>query len=141
MTRRALHVAGRSRCKHPKLDKYLHCKDCGEKVDIREKKNKYGAKRTDGFDSAKEERRYLELKALGVWPINRQVSFDLMVKGVHICEYRADFEYEIPYSGGERAVEDVKPRGKAFKKTAAYRLFVIKKRLMMACHGIEVQEV
>jgi len=129
-------------CKHTELNKRLICKSCGVKVDIREKRNKYGNRRTDGFDSAKEARRYGHLKALGVWPIERQVSFDLTVNGVHICDYRADFVYEVPYSDGTmRIVEDVKPRGQAFKKTPAYRMFIIKKRLMLALKNIEVIEV
>lgn len=139
---RAPKVAGRSKCKHPKLDKSLRCKECGVLVDIREKKNKYGAKRTDGFDSAKEARRYRELKALGVQPIERQVTFDLTVGGIHICDYRADFVYFVPYSADTmRVVEDAKPRGRGYKKTAAYRIFIIKKNLMKACHSIDVIEV
>jgi len=135
-------TAKRVSCKHRNLDKRLICKSCGVKVDIREKRNKYGNRRTDGFDSAKEAKRFRELKSLGVWPIERQVTFDLTVNGVHITEYRADFVYDVPYSDGKmRIVEDVKPRGQAFKKTPAYRMFIIKKNLMKACHGIEVIEV
>ena len=135
-------TAKRVSCKHRELDKKLCCKSCGVKVDIREKRNKYGNRRTDGFDSAKEARRYGQLKALGVWPIERQVSFDLTVNGVHICDYRADFVYDVPYSAGKmRIVEDVKPRGQAFKKTPAYRMFIINKRLMLALKNIEVIEV
>jgi len=130
-----------SMCKHPHLDKKLCCKACGVKVDIREKRNKYHAKRTDGFHSAKEARRFATLKSMGVWPIECQVKFDLTVNGVHICEYWADFRYEAPYSAGLMLVEDAKPRGKNFRKTEAYRLFIVKKRLMQACHGIEVIEV
>lgn len=130
------------KCKHPRLNSSRCCKTCGVLVDIRAKGNKYGNRHTDGFDSVKEARRFGELKALGVWPIDRQVKFDLTVNGVRICEYWADFAYEVPYSDGKwRVVEDVKPRGKGFKKTDAYRLFTIKKRLMKACHGIEVVEV
>ena len=130
----------RSKCKHPELDKTLRCKSCRELVDIREKKNKYGNKRTDGFDSAREAKRFQVLRAMGIEP-ECQVTFDLTVEGVHICDYRADFVWQKPHSDGPKTVEDVKPRGKGFKKTAAYRLFVIKKRLMLACHGIEVVEV
>lgn len=142
MTAKAVVTQPERACKHPKLDKKLRCKTCGALVDIREKKNKYGARRTDGFDSAKEARRFKELKALGVWPIERQVSFDLDFNGVHICSYRADFVYDVPYSDGTmRIVEDAKPRSQRFKKTAAYRMFVIKKKLMKACHNIDVIEV
>lgn len=130
------------KCKHRNLDKDRRCKTCGVLVDIRDKRNKYGNRRTNGFDSAREARRFEELKALGVWPIDRQVKFNLPVNGVHICDYIADFVYDVPYSDGTmRIVEDVKPRGKGFKKTSAYRMFVIKKNLMKACHGIDVVEV
>ena len=130
------------KCKHPKLDSSRRCKACRVLVDIREKRSKYGNRRTDGFDSAKEARRFGELKSLGVWPIERQVGFDLVVNGVHICRYQADFVYDVPYSDGKmRIVEDVKPRGKGFKKTAAYRMFIIKKKLMKAIYNIDVQEV
>jgi hypothetical protein len=135
-------------CKHPKLDKTLNCKDCGVKVDIREKRNKYGNRRTDGFSSAKEERRYKVLKseqdAGVIADLECQKGFDLIVNGEYICRYIADFYYLrlIPGSvAGKRTVEDVKPNGKAFRKTAAYRMFVIKKNLMLAIHKLEVIEV
>ena len=85
------------------------------------------------FDSAKEAKRYWELKQMGVWPIELQPKFELVVNGVHICDYRADFAYEVPYSGGQRVIEDVKGM-----KTREYR---IKKKLMKAIHNIDIQEV
>ena len=148
MSSRAPKVAGWSKCKHPKLDKDLRCKDCGENVDIREKKNKHGAKRTDGFDSAREASRYhalrLQENAGVIADLECQTPFDLIVNGHYICKYIADFTYirMIPGSvAGRRIVEDAKPDGKSFKKTAAYRMFVIKKNLMKACHNIDVVEV
>ena len=129
------------KCKHPHLHYTRRCKICGEVVDIKEKRNKYGNRRTDGFASAKEARRFEELLSLGVTSVGRQIGYELNVNGVHICDYIADFVYEIPYSAGRIMVEDVKPSGKGFKKTDAYRLFTIKKRLMKACHNIDVVEV
>ncbi len=61
-----------------------------------------------------------------------QPRFDLAVNDVHVCHYIADFAYTDADSG-QRVVEDVK--GFA---TQEYR---IKQRLMLGCHGIEVQEV
>lgn len=61
-----------------------------------------------------------------------QPRFDLAVNDVHITRYLADFAYT-DVETGERRVEDVK--GFA---TGEYKL---KKALMLAVHGIEVQEV
>lgn len=69
------------------------------------------------------------IRALEAHP---QPRFDLDVNGVHVTRYLADFAYVDVETGG-RVVEDVK--GYA---TAEYRL---KKALMLAVHGIEVQEV
>jgi hypothetical protein len=57
------------------------------------------------------------------------VSFRLIVGGVLVCRYRADFVY---VESGARVVEDVK----GFR-TVVYKL---KRRLMLACHGIEIKE-
>jgi len=127
-------------CKHPKLDKTLHCKTCGVKVDIREKRNKYGNRKTvvDGitFDSAKEARRWFELSVARnsgiISYLARQTAFALVVNGVHICDYKSDFDY---HKDGKRIVEDVKSKA---TKTPAYRL---KKKLLKAIFGLEVIEV
>jgi hypothetical protein len=135
------------KCKHPKLDKTLRCKTCGVLVDIRGKKNKYGARRTEAgghkFHSLKEARRYVDLSNNPlVSEIECQKEYSLEVNGHLICKYRADFDYSLRgRTHLQRVVEDVKPRGKAFRNTAAYRLFIIKKNLMCAIHNIEVLEV
>ena len=132
-------------CKHTELNKRLICKSCGVKVDIREKRNKYGNRRTDGFDSAKEARRYQALKNDPlVFGLECQKEYSLDVNGHVICKYRADFVYARvvpPQNTTRMVVEDVKPRGKGFKATAAYRMFVIKKNLMLAIHNLEIQEI
>jgi hypothetical protein len=61
-----------------------------------------------------------------------QPRFDLKVNDTHVCHYLADFAY-VDCETEQRVVEDVK--GYA---TAEYTL---KKRLMLACLGIEVQEI
>jgi hypothetical protein len=141
-------TASSAKCKHPRVDASLHCKTCGDKVDIREKRNKYGNKQTDGFASAKEQRRFQVLKAeqdAGVIAdLECQKPFDLIVNGEYIAKYIADFYYLrlIPGSvAGKRTVEDVKPAGNSFRKTAAYRMFIIKKNLMRVCHRLDVVEV
>lgn len=102
---------------------------------------KYRAKPTivDGirFPSKKEARRWQDLLLLEsngeVRDIKRQVEYKLEVMGILICRYRADFNYEELRAGQWLAVvEDVKGY-----KTAEYRL---KKKLMRACHGIEIRE-
>lgn len=62
--------------------------------------------------------------------LRRQVSFVLRVNDVLVCRYRPDFVY---VEGDRRIVEDVKGI-----LTPVYRL---KKKLMLAVHGIEVREV
>ena len=86
------------------------------------------------FHSKKEAKRYMELKlAQNVGLISElelQPTFDLSVNGVLICRYRADFRYR---QDRKQVVEDAK----GFK-TPEYKL---KKKLMLAIHGIEIQEV
>ena len=63
-----------------------------------------------------------------------QPAFDLVVNGVQIERYLGDFAYTDTETG-RRVVEDVK--GYA-GDTKVYQL---KRRLMLACHEIDVQEV
>ena len=106
---------------------------------------KYHAKKTelDGitFDSRKEAQRYAELKLLersgAIHNLRRQVRYELIPAqkkdGKTIeraCHYIADFVYE---ENGKTVVEDVK----------GYRTkeYVLKRKLMLQVHGIEVREV
>lgn len=111
------------------------------------------------FDSKKEAARYLllkeqvrrnEIKNLVVHP-----RYVLKVNGMVVGEYEGDFAYEQPVRllpepaiGAEfkLVVEDTKGfKGRrtadGFKKTQAYRLFELKKKLMMAIFGATVVEV
>ena len=100
--------------------------------------NKYRARKTevDGivFDSAKEARRYgqlkLMLKAGVIAELERQRPYELTVNGVKVATYRADFVYR---ENGAPVVEDVK----GFR-TPEYKL---KAKLMRAVHGITIKEV
>ncbi len=91
------------------------------------------------FDSIKESRRYGELKLLErsgrITGLQVQPSFRIVVNDCLICTYKADFCYttETPHAEGLLVVEDVK----GFK-TPVYRL---KKKLMLAVHGIIVVEI
>jgi len=85
------------------------------------------------FDSRKEARRYKEIKLLEragvVKDLQLQVPFQIEVNGMSICKYVADFAYN---EEGAQVVEDTK----GFL-TPEYKL---KKKLMRACHGIEILE-
>ena len=86
-------------------------------------RNKYGNKKTKGFDSAKEWRRNQELETLQrageISELNRQVPFVLMpsfviadkktksgLRTVREIRYIADFTYRL--KNGKRIIEDVK---------------------------------
>jgi hypothetical protein len=58
-----------------------------------------------------------------------QPRYDLVVDGMKVCSYVADFEY---HEKGQRIVEDV--------KGAKTRIYQLKKKLMRACLGIEIRE-
>lgn len=128
----------------------------------RTKKNKYNAKKVefDGltFDSQKEVLRYKELSLLRsegiISNLQRQVKYILIptqrepavlgprggVKPGKLieneCSYLADFVYTVNETG-ETIVEDVK----GYKKGEAYKVFTIKRKLMLFVYGIQVKEV
>lgn len=93
------------------------------------------------FDSAKEARRYGELvllmRAGQIADLRRQVKFQLLppqrVGGRLVersCTYVADFVYK---ENGETVVED----SKGFRT----KDYIIKRKLMLYIHGIEIKEV
>lgn len=89
------------------------------------------------FDSRKEAARWSELLAKqaagAIAALRRQVRFPIVVNGIRVCAYVADFVY---IQGGRRVIEDVKS---AFtRKLPVYRL---KCKLLRAALGIEIQEV
>jgi hypothetical protein len=106
---------------------------------LAKKANKYGAKRieVDGewFDSKREAELYHQFKMLEragqITDLQRQPRFILAVNDVEITKYKADFEYT---EKGQRHVIDVKSEA-----TAKRRDFHLVRRLMRACHGIEVE--
>ncbi len=89
------------------------------------------------FHSAKESRRYLELKLLErageIKSLRLQPVFPLVVGEKLVCKFIADFDYYT--SSGEYTVEDVK--SEATKRLPAYR---IKKKLFEALYGFEILE-
>jgi hypothetical protein len=88
------------------------------------------------FDSAKEARRYMELRTrLAVGEIDKlqlQVEFVLEVNGGKVASYVADFVYQ---ENGKMVVEDVKSA-----VTRRIRIYRLKKKLMKQIHGIDIIE-
>jgi hypothetical protein len=125
--------------------------------------NKYHnipTKTADGIlhDSRKEARRWCELKLLEkagkITDLERQVKFELIPAQYETYErygkdgkrlkdgrrrvelsvdYVADFVYT---KDGKQVVEDVK----GYKDGAAYKIFVIKRKLMLCLKGIKILE-
>lgn len=105
---------------------------------VNESKYKSRKVEIDGlkFDSKKEARRYLDLKAElaagTISDLRLQVSFPLAVNGATICRYVADFVY---VRDGRTVIEDVKS---AFtRKLPVYRI----KAKFMAAIGKPITEV
>lgn len=100
--------------------------------------HKYRAQRTevDGvvFASRAESRRYRDLKLMiasgDISNLELQKRYPLNVNGQLICTYVSDFEYD---QDGKHITEDV--------KGVRTIVFVIKKKLMRAIYGIDIQEV
>jgi hypothetical protein len=71
------------------------------------------------------------LQAAGVvTQLRLQVPYELTVNGLKVCRYIADFVYMMD---GKEVVEDVKGM-----RTPEYKL---KRKLMLAVFGIEIQEI
>lgn len=85
------------------------------------------------FDSKREAERWQQLRlqerAGAISNLRRQVPFALVVNRMLICQYFGDFVYE---RDGREVVEDAKGM-----RTETYRL---KKKLMLAIYGIEIEE-
>lgn len=103
------------------------------------KPNKYRAVKTvvDGirFDSKAEAKHYQQLKLLEmageISDVELQVPFAITIGGFLICTYRADFVYV----GRDRKRHVVDCKGVRTKD------YVIKRKLMKAVLGIEIEEV
>lgn len=106
--------------------------------------SKYGAVRTEvdgiSFASRKEARRYSELKLLErageIADLKLQPRYPLVVNGVKVCTYVADFSYHPTFRGAVMAQATVED-AKGFK-TPEYKL---KAKLFAAIHGFPVTEV
>ncbi len=107
------------------------------KATYKPKRSKYGNTRTEvegiKFDSAKEAKRYQDLKiesfAGAISSLKLQPVYPIEINGVLVCKYKGDFEY---IRNGVKILEDVKGM-----KTPIYRL---KKKLVKAVYGIDILE-
>lgn len=101
------------------------------------KRNKYHAVVTyvdnTRFASKKEANRYKELSFLmrvgKITDLTMQVKFPLVVNGIKVCDYIADFVYT---ENGIKVVEDT--------KGVRTHVYLIKKKLMKAIYGISIVE-
>lgn len=107
-----------------------------------QRRNKYGAVRSGGYDSKKEHRRALQLKVMQraglISGLREQVAYELIPaqqdalgNKVRPCSYVADFVYTD--RNGREIVEDTKG-----VRTDAYK---IKKKLMLRIYGITINEI
>lgn len=100
------------------------------------RRGKYNNKRTvyGGlvYDSKLEAGRAYELDMLKrageVIKWDRQIKFPIVINGIKICDYIADFK--VWWKNGNVAIEDTKG-----VKTDVFRL---KQKLILACYGIEI---
>ncbi len=104
------------------------------------RRSKFGAIKTtvDGirFDSKHEATEYQKLRACQragrIRDLRLQVEYELRVNSVLICKYVADFVYY-----------DVETKKHVVADAKGYRTreYILKRRLMMALHGIEILEL
>jgi len=109
-------------------------------------KNKYGAKKkmVNGieFDSTKEARRYQDLelmqKAGEIRRLRRQVPFTVFIKNKLICEWLADFVYDLRGAQfGESFVWET-----IIEDTKGYRteVYKLKRKMVQAEYGFKILE-
>lgn len=126
-------------------------------------RNKYNARKVGGFDSGKEAKRYQELRLMErageidnlrtqvkfvLIPAQREESTEVFTRGKNKgkhkpgrllekeVSYYADFTYH-DINTDREIVEDVK----GYRNGEAYKLFVVKRKLMLWRYGIRIREV
>jgi hypothetical protein len=89
------------------------------------------------FSSKREASRYNELriaeKAGAIRNLKLQYVFPIVIDGVRVCDYIADFQYE-ERQGDDwvRVTED--------SKGVRTDTYILKRKLMLAVHGIKIRE-
>lgn len=114
-----------------------------QKLGVPQARSREGNIRTvvDGitFDSKREAGRYQTLKLMEQHGAVRELRvhpvYPLVVNGVHVCDYEADYEYR--NTANALVIEDVKGR----KSGGPFELFKLKAKLMKALYGVEVTVV
>lgn len=102
---------------------------------VQKRRRKFGNIRAAGYASKREQRRGAHLALLEqagkIRGLKWQVRFELIPKqrGERGCYYVADFVYE---EDGVRVVEDC--------KGMRTPLYVVKRKLMLAVHGVRIRE-
>lgn len=107
------------------------------------KRNKYGAKKSGGYDSRKEHNRANELKMMQraglISNLREQVKYELIPAQYRdgklierACAYVADFVY-FDREANSLVVEDTK----GFRT----KEYIIKRKLMLHVHGIVIKEI
>lgn len=122
-------------------DQYRQHLEQKKQAEVMAGKSKYKNKRTivDGvkFQSTKEGNAYTEYKRQKMAGILKdfkmQVRYVIVVNGIKITSYRADFVLEYP--DGSFRIVDVKS-----DMTRKLNDYVMRKKLMKACFGIEIYE-
>lgn len=93
------------------------------------------------YDSKKEVKAMADLswrQHLGeITDLKYHQRYRLEVRGVHVCDYEADFTFREHVPPVRFRVVDCK----GYKRGAAWVMFQIKRKLMLACHGIEVEVI
>lgn len=103
------------------------------------KRNKYNARKWNGYDSKHEAMRAAELHAMqedgDITGLREQVPYELVPKqdGERAVKYVADFVYS---RDGQTVVEDAKSA-----YTRKLPVYILKRKLMLYVHGIRVREV
>lgn len=111
-------------------------------IEARRSPNKFGAKRAEvdgyGFASKHEAERYLMLKAEQlsgqIKQLRMQIPLQVHINGQHVFTYIADFCY---IRDSFERFEDAK----GYRKGSAYQLFRLKKAVIKAALGIDIEEV
>ena len=110
----------------------------GEVVEKPKRAAKYGNVKTGDADSAKESRRSAELallqKAGEIRDLRHQVPYAMVHNGVLICQYVADHVY-VDSASNATVVEDTKS-----PPTRKNQVYVLKRKMMLAFHGINIRE-
>lgn len=130
----------RGKTAHRSASNMIHMEQYKAQLETGSKKSKYSNEKTkvDGisFASRAEARRYGELKLLALGGEIRNLEmyprFTLAVNDQKICTYVADFRY-YDIKRKRVRIEDV--------KGARTAVFILKKKLLKACHGIDVEEI